>query len=183
MTAVNAEVHWRYFGDGPGGPEVYATVNVPGRYLIINLSFRKNADDTLPASHLWEVAVVTPTGSQELAIDSIPRIVLKSAEDAPGQPLVGAAAKVSNGLFRIALSAAGSDMKSNLSLIRDRSWIDLPFVYGNGRRAILTFEKGRDGEEAFHRAFAAWDADRAAPIIAQHLTIPGGSRANRSSTA
>ncbi len=158
VTAVDAVVTWRYVGDGPNGPEVAADLNVPGRNMTIKFSLHKNADDTLPASHLVEVVVDTPADFPGKSIGSIPRIVLKPTEGARGQPLVGAAAKVADGFFWIALSAAESDIASNLSLMRERSWIDLPFVYENGQRAILTFQKGPDGEAAFQQAFNAWGA-------------------------
>jgi hypothetical protein len=158
VTSVDAEVSWRFVGDGPNGPEVEASLDVPERNMTIRFSLHKNADDTLPASHLVEVVVDTPADFPGKAIGSIPRIVLKPTEGARGQPLVGAAAKVADGFFWIALSAAEADIASNLSLMRERNWIDLPFVYENGQRAILTFEKGPDGESAFQQAFAAWGA-------------------------
>jgi hypothetical protein len=158
VTSVDAEVSWRFVGDGPNGPEVEANLDVPGRNMTIRFSLHKNADDTLPASHLVEVVVDTPADFPGKSIGSIPRIVLKPTEGARGQPLVGAAAKVADGFFWIALSAAETDIASNLSLMRERNWIDLPFVYENGQRAILTFEKGPDGEAAFQQAFAAWGA-------------------------
>jgi hypothetical protein len=158
VTAVDAVVSWRYVGDGPNGPEVEADLDVPGRNMTIKFSLHKNADETLPASHLVEVVVDTPADFPGKSIGSIPRIVLKPTEGARGQPLVGAAAKVADGFFWIALSAAESDIASNLSLMRERNWIDLPFVYENGQRAILTFQKGPDGEAAFEQAFNAWGA-------------------------
>ncbi|MBN9021734.1 MAG: hypothetical protein J0H08_06525, partial [Rhizobiales bacterium] len=156
VTAVNAAVTWKYVSDGPNGPEVEAALDVPDRNMTIKFSLHKNADESLPASHLVEVVVDTPSDFPGKAIGSIPRIVLKPTEGARGQPLVGAAAKVADGFFWIALSAAENDIASNLSLMRDRNWIDLPFVYENGQRAIITFEKGPDGEAAFQQAFAAW---------------------------
>lgn len=158
VTSVNAAVTWTFVGDGPNGPEVEANLEVPDRDMTIKFSLHKNADETLPASHLVEVVVDTPADFPGKSIGSIPRIVLKPTEGARGQPLVGAAAKVADGFFWIALSAADNDIAANLSLIRDRNWIDLPFVYENGQRAILTFEKGPDGEAAFRQAFAAWGA-------------------------
>jgi hypothetical protein len=156
VQAIDANVTWRFVGDGPNGPEVEANLEVPARDMTIRFSLHKNADDTLPASHLIEVVVDTPADFPGQSIGSIPRIVLKPTEGARGQPLVGAAAKVADGFFWIALSAAESDIAANLSLMRERNWIDLPFVYENGQRAILTFEKGPDGEAAFRQAFAAW---------------------------
>ena len=156
VTAVNASVIWNFRHDGPNGPQVEARFKVPQRNLTITFSVHKNGDDTLPASHLVEVAVNTPADFPGKSIGSIPRIVLKPTESARGQPLVGAAAKVAEGFFWIALSSADNDIASNLSLMRERNWIDLPFVYENGQRAILTFEKGAEGEAAFQQALAAW---------------------------
>jgi hypothetical protein len=82
--------------------------------------------------------------------------VLKPTEEARGQPLVGASAKFTDGMFWIALSAADQDIASNLALLRDRNWLDLPFVYDTGQRAILTFEKGNPGERVLAKAIAAW---------------------------
>ncbi|MCB1499195.1 MAG: hypothetical protein KDK07_05300 [Bauldia sp.] len=156
VTAVDAAVTWHFVQDGPNGPEVQADLTVPERNMTIRFSLHKNADEALPASHLVEVVADTPSDSPGKAIANIPRIVLKPTEGARGQPLVGAAAKVADGFFWIALSAADTDIASNLSLMRDRNWIDLPFVYENGQRAIITFEKGPEGEAAFQQAFAAW---------------------------
>jgi hypothetical protein len=41
-------------------------------------------------------------------------------------------------------------------LLKERSWIDLPLVYANQRRALIAIEKGASGEQAFNDAFAAW---------------------------
>jgi hypothetical protein len=89
-------------------------------------------------------------------IREVPRLVMKPSEDARGQPLVGAAAKVDNGFFWIALSGVQADVDANMGLLRDRTWFDLPLVYDNGQRAILTFEKGTPGERAFQQALALW---------------------------
>jgi hypothetical protein len=86
----------------------------------------------------------------------VPRVVFKPSEDARGQPLIGASARVADGFFWIALSGVDSDVRLNLGLLRDRIWIDLPLVYESGQRAILTIEKGAPGERAFERALTAW---------------------------
>ena len=70
------------------------------------LASTRTPTTSLPASHLVEVVVDTPADFPGKAIGSIPRLVLKPTEDARGQPLVGAAAKVADGFFWIALSAA-----------------------------------------------------------------------------
>jgi hypothetical protein len=82
---------------------------------------------------------------------------LKSSETAQGLPLVGLVVKVMPGFFLIGLSAVETDREQNIQLLRERSWFDIPFVYNNGRRAVLAFEKGTPGERAVNEALAAWD--------------------------
>jgi hypothetical protein len=61
---------------------------------------------------------------------------------------------------RIFLAGRGSDVevdeRRNVELLKERSWFDIPIVYANGSRAILTMEKGASGERALAAAFAAW---------------------------
>jgi hypothetical protein len=60
------------------------------------------------------------------------------------------------GFFLIGLSAVEADREQNLTLLRERGWIDIPFVYNNGRRAVLVVEKGNPGERAVNEAVMAW---------------------------
>ena len=48
--------------------------------------------------------------------------------------------------------------KANETLLKEGSWLDIPLVYEDGSRAILTIEKGSAGDRAFDAAFAAWSA-------------------------
>jgi hypothetical protein len=41
-------------------------------------------------------------------------------------------------------------------LLRDGRWFDLPILYDDNRRAIITFEKGNDGVAVFQQALNAW---------------------------
>jgi hypothetical protein len=156
VVAFEATVVWRYEATGPDGPEIQAEINVPQRSMKVKLAIRKNVDETLPASHIVEMVVDTPADFPGQGIRNIPRLVLKPGEDAAGQPLIGAPALVAQGLYWIVLSGVSADVTTNLGLLRDRSWIDLHMVYGNGQRAILNFEKGVPGERVFERALAAW---------------------------
>ncbi len=156
VVQVNAAVTWSYDPSGANGPAVIANLDVPERGLQIKMTFHKNTDKTLPASHLIEVVTHASADFPGKGISNIPRLVLKPAEDARGQPLIAASAKVSDGYFWIALSALDADVQSNLALLKDREWIDLPLVYQTGQRAILTFEKGTTGDRAFASALAAW---------------------------
>jgi len=156
VTAIEAVVTWRFVESGPSGPEIEANLEVPDRGMKIRLSIRRNTDPTLPASHLVEAVVDTPADFPGKGIRTIPRLVFKLSEDERGLPLIGAAAKVADGFFWIALSSAEADIQQNLQLMRERLWIDLPIVYQTNQRAILTFEKGTPGDRVFQRAFAAW---------------------------
>jgi hypothetical protein len=156
VVAINAAVTWTYNPNGVYGPEAIANLDVPERGLKIKISFRRNSDQTLPASHVVEVNVTAPASFPGKGIKDVPRLVLKPTEDARGQPLIGASAKVADGFFWIALSGVDRDVASNVALMRDRSWIDLPLVYETGQRAILTFEKGTPGERVFEKTLAAW---------------------------
>ncbi len=156
VTQINAAVTWSYNPDGADGAVVVANLDVPERGLKIKVTFRKNSDQSLPASHLIEIITQADGNFPGKSISNVPRLVLKPAEDARGQPLIGASAKVADGFFWIALSALDNDIQNNLTLLKERSWIDLPLVYETGQRAILTFEKGTPGERAVDQALAAW---------------------------
>lgn len=156
VLAFNATAIWQFVNKSGEEPEVHATITVPDRDLTISLHLRRNVDQTLPASHVIEVAIKTGNKFGGGAVREVPRLVMKPAEDARGQPLVGASAKVADGFFWIALSGVQADIEANMGLLRDRSWFDLPLVYENGQRAILTFEKGTPGERAFEKALALW---------------------------
>ena len=60
--------------------------------------------------------------------------------------------------FLIGLSDAPTDNGRNAQLLKEREWMDIPVLYDNGRRAILTVENGVPGNRAFTDAFTAWDA-------------------------
>ena len=156
VVAIDASVRWS-FGSGPDGPEVVANVDVPDRSLKVKVTFRRNTDATLPASHVVEVVIDAPTSFPGKGVREVPRVVMKSGEDQRGLPLIGASAKVADGFFWIALSGVDSDVATNVRLMKSQSWVDLPLVYDTGQRAILTFEKGNPGTRVFERALAAWN--------------------------
>jgi hypothetical protein len=149
-------VTWNFVPSGPAGPEVVANIDVPERNLKIKMTIRRNTDQTLPASHVVEVVLNVPGNFPGKGVRDVPRVVLKPAEDARGQPLIGASAKVDNNFFWIALSGENQDVVSNTKLLKEREWFDLPLLYESGQRAIVTFEKGTPGDRVFERALAAW---------------------------
>jgi hypothetical protein len=154
--AIAGTVSWSFATGGADGPEVIGTVTIPDRKTTVKVTIRRNTDQSLPASHLVEVLVTTPTDFPGKSVSNVPTMVLKPSEDARGDVLVGASATVAPGYYWIALSNAQQDLTKNIGLLRDREWIDIRLVYQSGQRAILTLEKGSSGGQAFAKALSAW---------------------------
>lgn len=135
---------------------VRADIEIPDRKFKMTMSFRRNTDTSLPASHTAELTFILPQDFSGGGVGNVPGILMKSNEQARGTPLAGLAVKVTDGFFLVGLSNVDSDRARNLQLLKERSWFDVPLVYVNQRRAIIAIEKGAPGERAFNEAFAAW---------------------------
>ncbi len=143
-------------GNAPGDLAVRADIDIPERKFKMTMSFRRNTDTSLPASHTAELTFILPQNFDGGGVGNVPGILMKSNEQARGTPLAGLAVKVTDGFFLVGLSNVDSDRSRNLQLLKERSWFDVPLVYTNQRRAIIAIEKGAPGERAFQDAFAAW---------------------------
>jgi hypothetical protein len=135
---------------------VRADIDIPDRKFKMTMSFRRNTDTSLPASHTAELTFILPPDFDGGGVSNVPGILMKSNEQARGTPLAGLAVKVTDGFFLVGLSNVESDRSRNIQLLKERSWFDVPLVYVNQRRAIIAIEKGPPGERAFNDAFAAW---------------------------
>ena len=135
---------------------VRADIEIPDRKFKMTMSFRRNTDSSLPASHTAELTFILPPDFPGGGVANVPGILMKSNEQARGTPLAGLAVKVTDGFFLVGLSNVEADRVRNLQLLKERSWFDVPLVYVNQRRAIIAIEKGAPGERAFNDAFAAW---------------------------
>jgi hypothetical protein len=135
---------------------VRADIEIPDRKFKMTMSFRRNTDSSLPASHTAELTFILPQDFSGGGVGNVPGILMKSNEQARGTPLAGLAVKVTDGFFLVGLSNVDSDRARNLQLLKERSWFDVPLVYVNQRRAIIAIEKGSPGERAFNDAFATW---------------------------
>ncbi|SDU34773.1 hypothetical protein [Stappia sp. ES.058] len=134
-------------------------IEVPERSIVANLSLRPNRDDTLPASHLLEVRFELPQNFTGQGVAEVPGLVMKTTEEARGDALIGASVKVADGFFWVALSNIPDERERNLTLLQERGWIDLPMLYENRKRAILTLEKGTPGTRAVEQAVTAWRSE------------------------
>ena len=135
---------------------VRADIEIPDRKFKMTMSFRRNTDSSLPASHTVELTFILPSDFTGGGVDKVPGILMKSNEQARGTPLAGLAVKVTDGFFLVGLSNVDADRQRNVQLLKERSWFDVPLVYTNQRRAIIAIEKGAPGERAFNDAFTAW---------------------------
>ncbi len=159
FTSINGTVSWRTetVSPGPGrSPElaVRAEVEIPDRKMKVVFSIRRNPETAGSASHYVEIQFV---GNDSFGgIAQVPVVRLKNNEAAQGFPLAGISIRIVQGLFLIGLSALEADRDRNVQALRSQPWIDIPFIYDNGRRSVIAFEKGAAGEKAMAEAFAAW---------------------------
>src|SRR5262249_28485912 len=155
-----------------------AKVSIPDRKLDLTMSFHKNNDPT--ASHQIDINVAIGVGSSMGAIDTIPTMVLRANDQDAGVKIAGRAVKLmeacasvvattpkcrkpsnkpaatSAGVYWIEMSPIPTDVTANVSLLRDKPFIDLPLAYKSGQRAYITIEKGQPGAATFAKAIAAW---------------------------
>ncbi|MGJ5180711.1 AAA family ATPase [Bradyrhizobium oligotrophicum] len=142
------------------GPRIDASSSIKGEIEIENgtkvtVSLRRNTELELPASHVMELrfdwADQAVTG-----LASMRGIGLKGEEAERGTALVTQTAKVTPKFFMVALSANEVDVKRNIMLLKGKQWFDIPIVYEGGSRALLSIEKGAEGDRVFKDAFANW---------------------------
>jgi predicted ribosomally synthesized peptide with SipW-like signal peptide len=163
-SAEPGSIVWSLVQESPGNdlpPEaaVRAEVTIPGKDVQLRMTIRRNADKTLPASHIVEMIFLTPQGFEGGGIDNVLRMSMKGSEQEAGSPLLGIPAKIADGFFLIALNDSKPDADANTSLLRRQLWIDVPVQYKSGRRALFTMEKGIPGAKVIDEALKAWEAN------------------------
>ena len=149
-------VEWSEGVDELGLPTLIGHASIPARNLGVDVTIRKNADPSLPASHLMEVDFQVNDTFIGGTIANLPGVLLKDEELVPGTPLVGASARIVGNSFLFALSASPEDATTNTDLLENRKWMDLAVVYGTGRNAIITLEKDETAQALFDKVFVAW---------------------------
>jgi hypothetical protein len=136
---------------------IIGEIQIPDQKVSVRLKIRRNDDKQLPASHTVEIQFTLPPNFSHGGIQSIPGIMVKQGETTRGTALFGVAVKVMDNYFLVGLSQAEGEMQSNVRLLKERSWFDVPIFYADNKRAIVAIEKGPPGERAFSEAFAAWE--------------------------
>jgi hypothetical protein len=154
-------VVWRLeaVNSGQGQPlenAVRAVVEVPDAGLTLNLLLRRNLDSTLPASHTLELSFITRAGDAGRVVRDANVLQFKNEQNARGAPMAGLSIPVRENLFLIGLSNLPGDVERNMDFLQRRNWMDLPLRMASGQRAILSFEKGRAGEQVLTEAIRQW---------------------------
>lgn len=135
---------------------IKATIELPDRKMKVAVTIMRNTDPSMPAtSHTMEIVFNVPPDFGT-TIANVPGVYAKSPDQPRGTPLAATSVKVQDGYFLIGLSNVDVDRQRNIQVLKERSSLDIPIVYGNGKRAILSIEKGPPGERAFNDAFSAW---------------------------
>ncbi len=129
---------------------------IPARGLKLDMSIKRNVDPGLPASHLIELIFSAPADFSGGNIDNVSRFVMKATEQARGESLVGVPARIDTGYFLIALNNLDQARETNLRLLENGEWIDMPVAYVTGRRGLITLAKGASGKKVFSDALADW---------------------------
>jgi hypothetical protein len=159
--AFRGSVTWRTesVSTGSNAPletAVKGEVDIPERKIKATVTIRKNVDPALPATHTLEIQFQVPSDFPNGGISNVPGVLMKQSAQQRGVPLQGLSVKVTNGFFLVGLADSPTDQGRNAQLLKERGWIDVPVLYDNGRRAIMTLEKGVPGDRVFADAFAAW---------------------------
>lgn len=163
-TALAGATVWSVVNESPGGelpiePAIRAETSIPELGLRMEMTIRRNGDSTFPASHIIELFFRVPENFDGRGIADVQRITFKNNEQDPGNALIAVPAPLDQNIFLIALTDATTAVETNVQLMTRESWIDIPMQYTNGRRALITLEKGIPGERVFKEVFDAWNAN------------------------
>ncbi|MFG1306380.1 hypothetical protein V5F34_19835 [Xanthobacter autotrophicus] len=144
---------------GPGLPPdigLRGDVVIPERKINMSFVLRRNTDQTLPASHTIEIGFRLPDDFPFGGVSNVDAVRMKPNQQALGTPLAGLAVRVNPTLFLVGLSEKAADRQRNVTLLQAYPWLDALITYTNNKKAVLAFEKGPAGEQAFNDAFSAW---------------------------
>lgn len=177
-AAITGTVVWTLAKESPGGdalpePAIHGEISVPDKGITALVTIKRNADPSLPASHLIEIVFALPGDFPGGGIGSVQRVSMKQTEQDRGDPLIAVPAKITDDFFMVALNDYSQAVSTNLDLLKSRNWIDIPITYTNGRRALLTLEKGSSGTEVFDEALKDW-ATKAAESKKPEAAPSGG---------
>jgi hypothetical protein len=139
----------------PLSTAVRADVDIPDAKLKVALTFQKNLDAALPASHTISIRFTPLAGSPIGDVQQIDAPQMRRDEAPSGDPLSAVPVPIMDNNFLVGL-ARGDFETRNIDLVKTRAWIDIPMLLKSKRVAKITLEKGVTGERAINDALAAW---------------------------
>ena len=154
-TEIPGSVAWTLQRE-EGAPVIEGRVQIPSRNLTLSVMIRKNTDPAFPATHTIDFVFTVPPDFGGGGINNVPGLLTKSTPKARGGPLAGEVVRVDEGIFLMALLAGELDAPNNIEALSTQPFLDVPMVYADGNRAIVTMAKGPEGEKVFSEAFAEW---------------------------
>ncbi|GEM_PF-1772996 len=149
----------------PPEPAIRGDVSIPADGLRATLTLRRNLDETLPATHLFELVFAPSDSVASSEIASVEGITFVRSGQDRAEPLVGSVVKIADNIFLFALADVPAARQLHQQLFSEPDQIEIQFVYYSGRRTTLRLVTGETGREAFQTATAAW-GDEAAPAPA-----------------
>jgi hypothetical protein len=138
----------------PGDRMVRGTVSVSGGNMSLEVTFRRNRQTGLSASHIVEVTF-RPEGERE-GVKAIGPIEARDTETLPGIALKGAMVPIGTNIFLIGLDSNETAMAKNLEALRDQKWLAFQFQLTNDKLGAVLIEKGPTGDRVFREAMDTW---------------------------
>src|SRR5947209_5372781 len=130
-------------------------VEIRDAKLKVALTFQKNLDAALPASHTISIRFTPLAGSPLGDIQQIDSPQMRRDEAPSGDSLSAVPVPIMDNKFLVGLPRGVFETR-NIDLIKTRAWIDVPMLLKSKRVAKITLEKGVTGERAINDALAAW---------------------------
>jgi hypothetical protein len=159
--AFGGRAIWRLdtVNDGQGQPSetaIRADLDLADSGLMMTFVIRRNVDASLPASHLVQMSFTRSGNAQDRSVRDVAVPQFKTDESARGTPLSGLVVPVTENVFLVGLANLPVEVTRNVEMMRTRSWIDVPIRYANGKRAMISFEKGASGDRVIAEALDLW---------------------------
>ncbi|MBV1707183.1 MAG: hypothetical protein KGQ37_08245 [Hyphomicrobiales bacterium] len=135
---------------------VVANAEIPDADMSVKVTIQKNTDKVFPASHTIRVDFKQLPGNTTGAVKVMLMPAMREEAKPAGTPLIGLTTPVLDNHFIVALQDDPNVETKNLDLLKARPWIDLRVRFANGLVAVLSIEKGTQGDQALGEALKSW---------------------------
>jgi TonB family protein len=149
--------------DQPATVAVKAEADIPDLKMHATMTFRKNTDPTLQATHTIDLKFSFADGAPITGITDVGWPQMRKEDATAAEALTSVKVKISDTHFLIALAKDKTDTARNLDLMQTRSWFDFPLLLNDDRIANVVFQKSTEGAAMLDKAFDAWKSETPAP--------------------